>query len=239
MDTYSFALKFNNDDGSITRTNGLSMSELGQLVVDLSNAMGQEDIAKCFLFEVKESSQFFGFLTSSIINHARFAEVHQNIEERSLSDLSDKEAKYAKTLKRVLKGNLYCEALNNDGNKIVKLYSKDIQKEVEHYFAVKTISGIISEMGSPNLEAQPHINLDGLSYKILTTEEQDMDLRKYYRAGSLSLRVKQKISLAKDNIMGATLLDFRPKSASLFPDSLSDIGKDELDQFLSSIMKKS
>jgi hypothetical protein len=213
------------------------MPEFGQLIVDLSNAIGQDDIAKCFLFEVKEGSQFFGFLTSSIINHNRFAELHQNIEERSLSDLSDKEAKYAKTLKRLLKGNLYCEALNNDGNKIVKIYSKDIQNEVEHYFSVKTVSGVISEMGSPNLDAQPHINLDGLSYKILTTEDQDLELRKYYRTGSLSLRIKQKISLAKDNVMSAVLLDFRPKSNLLFPDSLSNIDKDELDQFLSSIMK--
>lgn len=104
-----------------------------------------------------------------------------------------------------------------------------MDNNVESYYAVKTIYGVISNMGSKELKQQPRIQLDGVDYYIYITEEQDRILKEFYREPDkrLMFKVKQKISVSTKSVISARLLGFEYSGKDSFLSNLSKLDPDD------------
>lgn len=241
---FQFSLTINDPSRSMNPENGVSICELGTLFCDMYAATDPGDKSKCILYGVSNHGYTPNFVTDSNLRYERFIDVHKNIRERGINDLTDKEAKYAKTLKRILKDGLFLEPHDKDDNLITTIYPSEIQETVKGYYTVSSIFGTISEMGSPSLEKGTHIYLHKTDYKIFTNKEQDVALRAFYRSGKLRLKVRLKKSLDTNRIINGTLIAFEPltglsliDAVSTLPDSAFEVfeginNQEDLFQFL-------
>lgn len=101
-------------------------------------------------------------------------------------------------------------------------------KTVDHYFVVSSITGVISEIGAPNLRGKTHIDVDGVGYKIFTNDDQDLDLRTYYRSHRVQFKVKQKVSVDKKKVISASLLSYKIHEPFSLFDNLAKLTQDDL-----------
>jgi hypothetical protein len=225
---YNFSFTINDVQASLSPSNGMDSGDLGALLRDLGIATNPKDGSKVTLKRISNSGYTSEFVTKSEIRYLRFVDLHKKIYERTPDDLMPNEAKYAKTLKRVLKDGMYMEPRDMDSNLIVKIEPSQIEKSVDSYFTTTNVYGIISLTGAPSLKKGTHIYLDGLDYKIRTSPQQDTELRNFYRKGKLSFLIRQKKSVYDNRVLSATLVSFKIPNQSSLIDNLSNLSKEDI-----------
>lgn len=226
--TITFALNINDDNNSLSPEDGLPFGDLGLLASSLSEAINSKENEKCTLYKIENHGYTPHFITSSKITYQNFIEVHRSIYEKDVNSLTKEEVKYANTLKKVLKKGKYIEALDKDLNPVTKIYSNDIEKGVEAFNSITTITGIISEIGSQKLDDTSHIYLHGVGYKIYISPQQDAELSQYYKGAFLELKVNQRRSIKTGRIVSARLLKSKVKADLSFTESLKSLTAEDL-----------
>lgn len=226
---YIFKLRFDDDQNSLTKQKGLSIKELSILLKALDDVSNTGDESSITLMSIEEGSYIPFFAIFGQNRYERLVTTHENIDFKGLNDLTKEERKYVKTInKELLVNNRFIESIDNENNVISKVYSTEINKSVEHYFRITTITGVISEIGSPNLKGQTHIDVDGVGYKIHTNLDQDLELRKYYRINKVQFKIKQKVSVERDKVISAKLLDFKVHNEGNLIENLSKLKQEDL-----------
>lgn len=145
----------------------------------------------------------------------------------------DKNAMKKESVMRVIK-RLRQEYLTTETDiQHTAIQQEDTVKDIDTYFSITNVYGIISQIGADTLEGKPKIKIDGLDYFIYITKGQDNEISKYYRNPKKKIRfkIKQKISLSSKKIISAELIGFSvPKSAN-FIESLSNLPPDTFSSF--------
>jgi hypothetical protein len=231
---YPFSFTINDKEKKLSPKSGISLCALSKILCDMYEATDPGDGSTVTLSGINNHGYTPTFVTESEYRYDRFIDVHNRIHDRGIEDLTPKEAKYARTLKGVLKGGLYIEPHDKDEKIITTINASEIKQTVQGYFSSTTVYGIITEMGSQNLAMGTHIYLDGFDYKIFTSPEQDAMLRSYYRNGRLSLKVRQKRSLQNNKIINASLISFRPIGNFTLMEGISKLTDEDL-KFLDGI----
>lgn len=213
MPDYEFSLNINNESETITRRSGFNIYSLGSLLSGLSRATNPGDNSPCALDRVDNHGYTPHFVTNSFDRYRSFVNVHRKIVSVTMNELSADERYYAKILKRVLSGGKHLEAYNNENQIINRIDPAQIGNgKAESYHIIKTVEGVIRQIGGKNLTRGTHIMLNGVPYKIMTSAQQDTSLGPFYKDTKLSLRVKQKCSLEDGHVLYAVLLSFRVHS---------------------------
>ncbi|MBK6700694.1 MAG: hypothetical protein IPG55_12525 [Saprospiraceae bacterium] len=226
--SYKFGLNIVDEIKGYSPENGLPYGDLGSLIRSLDSAINPKDNTKCTLFKIQNHGYTPYFITESVRTYNNFIDVHKNIYERPIYSLNKRENIYARVLSKILKRGQYIEALNNEDQPICKITSDQIKKGVDSYNLITNISGVISEIGSRSLKDDSHIYLDGLDYKIYINEQQDYQLKEYYKFGRLDFRLKQKIAIDSNRIINAKLIDYKLKSELSFTENMSRLSEDDL-----------
>jgi len=227
--TYNFYLKFDDENKSLSRLAGLNLKELYTLLKALDDVTDTGDKSFISISNIEEGSYMPVIITDSESRYNKLLKVHQDLEYKSFDELPADELKYAKSLiKNLLTENRYLESFDNDQKLISKITSREIGKEIDSYNIITSISGIISEIGAKSLHGKTHIEVHDLSYRIFTTPEQDSELKKFYRDGRVTLKVKQKIAIKKKKVASAMLLDFNPSNKGTLMGNLSALKQDDL-----------
>lgn len=226
-----FSLTINDPEHSMSPENGVPMCDLGALLCDMFAATDPGDKSKCIMYGVSNHGYTPELITDSNLRYERYVDIHQRIHERGIEDLNNLEAKYARTLKRILKNRLFLEPYDKDQKLITTIHPSEIKNTVNGYYNLTTVYGTISEMGSPSLDKSTHIYLHETNYKIFTTKEQDSALRPNYRIGRLRLKLRQKRSLDTDRVISATLIAFEPMTGLSLVESLATMPDDDFEAF--------
>lgn len=231
MATVNFYLRFDDENNGLSRAKGLSMKELSILLRALDELSNPGDNSFITVTGINEGSYSIEVLTTSEIREEKIKRAHQNISYKSFDELSEDEVKYAAILqKNLLKGLRFVEYYDHDNKLVSTIKAREIGREIESYSIIKSVSGVISEIGSKSLDnKKTHIEVDKLGYRIFTTQEQDFELRTYYRERRLTFRIKQKISISNGKVSSATLIDFTPSSKGTMIENLSKISIGNLD----------
>ena len=227
---YEFALNINNEVGELTPKTGMPFGDLGELIKQLDTAIDTRKHGKCILYDVQNHGYTPCFTTDSKTAYEKFIEVHNNIYDRSIADLNKDEAAYANSIKKLLKNGTYLEALDTDHKTIHRIYPDEIEKTVDYYNVTKSISGVISQIGSLKLDKTSHIYLDGHNFKIFITAQQDEQLRQYYRNEDafLDLKIIQKRSIQSGRVINARLISHKIKLNKTIHESLNELSEDDL-----------
>lgn len=226
---YKFFLRFDDENNSLSTKRGLTLKELHLLLKAIDDVTNPGDNSFISISDIEEGSYQIDIITDSLPRYEKIVKVHSNLEYKSFDDLPADELKYAKTLiGNLLINNRFVESYDDKKKLISKVTSKDIGKDIESYFIVTTVSGVISEIGAKTLEGKTHIEIDGVGYKVFTEPDQDKELKKYYRDGKVNFKVKQKIRIKNKKVASATLVDFKPATKGSLMENLSALQKDAL-----------
>jgi hypothetical protein len=227
--TYQFYLKFDDDNKSLSRLRGLTLKELHVLLKALDDVTNLGDNSFISISNIEEGSYMPVIVTDSEVRYNKLVKVHQDLEIMSFDELPKEELKYAEILIRNLLGdNRFLESFDNDQKLISKVTSREIGKEIDSYNVITTISGIISEIGAKTLHGKTHVEVHDLGYRIFTTSEQDIALKKFYRDGRVTFKIKQKITSKKKKVASASLLDFKPANKGSLIENLNTLKQDAL-----------
>lgn len=224
----TFALNINSEKKPLTPKDGLPYGELGILIHHLDKAISPKNGVKCTLSEIRNHGYTPHFTTDNELLYKNFIEIHKSIQEKEISELKSDEATYANTLKRILGDDKYVEPINRESEPIFRLSGKQIEKGVETFSVITTISGIVSEIGAPKLEETRHIYIHNYEYKIFITPVQESLLENCYRRGFVEAKIKQKRSIKTNRITSAQLINIRIKPDITLSDSLAQLSEEEL-----------
>jgi len=144
----------------------------------------------------------------------------------------DKNAMKKESVMRVIK-RLQQEYFVNGIDAESVTQKEDTKDDINTYFSITNIHGVITQIGADTLEGEPKIKIDGLDYFIHITEEQNSTIKKYYRNHDkmINFKVKQKKSLTSKEIISAELISFSVAEKGNFIDGLSELSPNTFSSF--------
>jgi hypothetical protein len=219
-----FSLKFDDDAHSLNKEDGLPFQHVGELLKNLYDAISPGTSIKCTLGQIRGNCYALDFYTEEEEYVYNFVSVHKAIEEFSPEDLEPRQRPYAKTLDKIIGSRYYVSAYDSSNKKIASIKSINENKTPANYFIQKSIYGVVSELGGTSLTAKKHIRIDGLSYKISISPDQDQKLKLHYGTDKLRLKIRERRSSEKGKAIDAELISFYSVGKANIIDSLSKEG---------------
>ena len=145
----------------------------------------------------------------------------------------DKNAMRKESVVRVVKRLRQEYLLSEESNIQATIQQEYKEENVEIYFSITSVYGIIIQIGADTLEGKSKIKVDGLDYFIYITKEQDNEISKYYRNPEKMIRfkIKQKKILTSGEIISAELINFSVPKNGNFIDALSALPPDTFSSF--------
>lgn len=227
---YKFSLKIDDDTHSLTKEDGIPFDKIGELLRTLYEAIDPTSNIKCTLEGIRGNCYALDFTSKEERFLNNFIAVHKNIESIPFTQLQGTQREYATSLRKVLGSKYYINAYDSNGLKIASIKDIGTKENNITYYSLKTIYGIISQLGAPSLDsAKKHISIDGLNYKIKISKEQDIQLKQFYATDKLRLKIKQKRSQEKGRVIDAELISFIKVSDSNLIENLKNEGYIDFD----------
>ncbi|MDR1880137.1 MAG: hypothetical protein LBQ78_04325 [Tannerellaceae bacterium] len=205
---YTFIIRFNDDNHSLSSTNGIPIDSLGELLASLGKAIGLKKGDNLTLSEIRGNCYALGLTTNSEPIHSSLKVIHKQISENDYSGLNSDQKKYAAKLKAVMGNKYRVNTYDNNKEFDYKINQIQLSDTVESYFEVDDIYGIVASIGSSNLHSKSSIKLSEEGYEIQITSEQEDELIKCFKKNKLLLRIKKKINTETGKIESAVLIDF-------------------------------
>ena len=207
METYQFILRFDDDLHSLNQYNGLTVQQVGELLIVLSQAMHLTKEQKLILSDIKGNCYALELTTESISVHENLKVVHRKISENDYAGLGSNEKKYANCLKATMGNKLNLRAYDKNKDYYVKLDKIELPKEPTHYFEYSVVHGIITSIGGTSLDGKAFIKINEENYQIEINVAQEKNLVRYYKAKKIDFSIKKKIDFTSDKIVSAELID--------------------------------
>ena len=231
METYQFTLRFDDDNHSLTQYNGLTVQQVGELLIDLTQALGLNKDQKLILSDIKGNCYALELSTENVLILDNLKVIHKKISDNDYRGLNDKQKNYASRLKAIIGSHLNLRAYDKDKGYYIKVKEIILPKEPQYYFEISTVYGIITAIGGASLDGKANIKINQEIYNIEVNPKQEKELLRYYKEHRLSFQVRKKIDFANDKIISAELIDFDVlegktfielvnESKILFPDGL-------------------
>jgi hypothetical protein len=208
MEQYHFTLRFDDDQHSLTRFNGLPAQRVGELLLSLSEALSLGKNQSLVLSEISGNCYAIELTTADITVHESMKVIHKKISENDFKGLNVPQRKYAQTLKIIIGEKLNMKAYDRDAAFEVSVKKIEMPQIPLYYYEIGTIYGIITSIGSNSLEGKTHIKINQENYETEITSPQEQALLSEYKKNRLRLSVRKKINVETEKIVSAELLDF-------------------------------
>lgn len=211
---YSFQLQFDDDNHSLSATNGLGIEQVASLLDSLSKALGHS--SKIVLSEIRGNCYALVLSTPNLVTHSTMKLIHSKIRTGDYSGLSSEVRDYASTLKQVMGTSLKLKAIDKGSNEFSLIDQIVIPARKEFYFEINSEAGEIITIGGASLNGKSHIKISKLQYEVDVTPQQERDLIKYFKNDRLLFTLKQKISYETSKVVRAELIDYKVLSRQKF-----------------------
>ena len=174
----------------------------------LSEAIDAKQTTDIVVSEIKGNCYAPVISTNSITKYVEIKALHEEIATNNYSNLNNKQKDYAKSLKRLLGNKYYLDIYDKDKSYFKTIKDITIENKLNHYFETTAIRGIVTRIGGKTIDSKPKILVSDYPHDIEITNEQDENLKKYYKNGQLEFYISQKINFKTNNIEYAKLEDF-------------------------------
>lgn len=212
---------------------GLKLGEVGDLFSKLAKCLESKG-AKFTLIGVDDTSYTPVIETERAEDIVIYKELHNDIQKKPYSELTNDEQEYASCLNSVLfANNLYIKATNDKDTEEIEI-SSITKSGARNYNSITTITGTIVSIVGKN-EKNPYITVVtslGKDYKIFIKGEQEKELSHFYKEAVLRLRIKQKIDSWTNKELDAVLFDFEVPKARNFLESVKQTKQEFGDIFI-------
>ncbi len=222
---FNFSIKIDDKKHSLNAENGVSMDLIAELLKDLYKAIDLKDGAKCTLSSIRGNCYALDFSSEHKTHLERFKVVHRNIEGASIEDLNVEQRNYAKTLRKVLDGQFYINAYDENKKKIASISEIKSGKSIKYYYTQKTVYGYLSELGGKTLNSKSkHIIIDGYPYQIKISKDLDLKLKDFYGTQKLAVKIRVKRTFEKGSVIDTEMITFKKVGSLSLSENLKNEG---------------
>lgn len=224
---YTFSLKIDDDNHSLSETNGLSVKQLGQLLLDLDKAL-ELNGKDCTLSNISGNCYQVGYATTNITIYNNYIHSMDFISKNNYNELPVNLRPIKKTLNSILGNNRYAIAYDMNFKEVAKITSTEIINSSFEYYTNKIINGLIIQIGNRNIDKNANIVVREIDTELLhtipVTSEQENSLKAYYKYtdGLLSFDIKIKKDLSNNKSTPISLTSYKLKSNQKINKSIND-----------------
>lgn len=233
MDPYKVTLRFDDNDHSLTKENGLTIHQLYKILDGIDKNMDKTKRDKIVLSEIRGNCYAMVFSSYSNEKIKKIFTIHEEIKNMDSKLWTKPQEKYATNLKAILGGKLNLTVYDNDRTWEISITSEDISKANPYYFERIDKYGCFTLIGSYSMSSRskPKIKLDGEDYNILITREQEDVLKQFYKTTKLYMEIRLQKRQKDDSIKSAELIYFEPTPQTTLSESAKEFRKNFGDLF--------
>jgi hypothetical protein len=208
MENYTLTIRFDNEDHSLSSVNGLPISTLGELLVLLGKAVGLKEGDNLTLSGIKGNCYALDFYTDSESIRRKTERIHRQIAENDCAGFNPDQRKYVSGLMKIIGGKYRVNVYDELKSFNYRIATTEETQDVDFYFEVEDVYGVITFIGSSNMDSAPSIKLSGEGYDIHVNSEQERRLIRHFKKDRLLLTIRKKVNFQTEKTESATLIDF-------------------------------
>jgi len=208
MKPFELTFRFDDEENSLSRFNGLPLADLAKFLSALSKSVTSKNSDKIVLSEIKGNCYAPVISTTSKTQIETIKTLHTEIAQNNINGLNSSEKAYYNTLRDIMRNDLSLNVYDHD-----KSFYKIIEKlaPVVHfpYFnQTNAYRGLLTRIGSRNLNSRNTVFISSYAHEIQIDDEQDHNLRKFYKNALIEFYITEKINKETGRTEEATLDDF-------------------------------
>lgn len=221
---YNFSLRIDDDKNTLSEHQGLSIKNVGQLLIELAKALELND-KECTLSHISGNCYEMTYSTTNQSTHNKYVGLMTNIGAANIDELPIAHRGLKKILNTILVNNYYAIAFDTNKVEIAK-FSANQKEEIKlEYFTTNIITGTITRIGSADLDKQATIVIKEYgtenTYNIPVTLDQERSLVQYYKKGLVILETRFKKDLINKKAIPHSLTSFKVKSDKKLNDEIN------------------
>ena len=224
MKNYDFILRFDDNNHSLTATNGLSIKELSELLSSLYDAINVSNKDTLVLSEIRGNCYALNLTTNNEIIYENLKVVHRKISNNDFDGLNKKQIQYAEKVKTILKEDLNLQAYDDLQTFKFEVNEINIVQELPpFYYEISSEYGIVTSIGGRSIDGISNIRINGKNYDIKVSARQERELLPYFKKNKLRLVLNKKIATDDQEVKSATLESFEITENISFFNKIEDI----------------
>ncbi len=238
-DLFHFTLKFDDEELSLTPHNAFNVKLLAELLTRLHDALNisnEED--EIILSEIKSNCYAPTITTASSMTNSNLHSLHQKISESDYKGFGTKQKAYAKTIGKIVKKGIYLDVYNPDKSFIKRIREVNIKEEKRIISENDTIVGMITRIGSRNLDGNAMIHITNQDKEVEVSAEDEEKLLKYFKKRELRFNVTKTYELKGKNIQKIELNSFQVLERSSFVSAIHEFRENYGEKFFENLQKE-
>lgn len=193
MEHLELTFQFDNIEQTLTRFNGLSINQLGKFLNGLSKTLSSDENS-VVLSEIKGNCYAPILTTTSPTQFEKIKTLHSVIAEGRFSSLTKQEKQYARILSDLVSDGLILNVYDRQKSffKTIEKFSPEMS--YPYYFETNSVIGVITRIGSRNIETKNTIIISSYPLEIEINAQQESILKNLYKADVIEFYMTEKIN---------------------------------------------
>lgn len=223
MEYFDFTIRFDDDLHTLDAKNGIPLEQVSDLLSTMSKALNLQPDGKVVLSAIKGNCYALQLTSNSFTKFEELKVVHKKISNNDFSGINNEWKKYAGKLRHIMGDKYKVQAYDDEKNYRVFLDEIVLPKAPEFFYDITSVYGVLTSIGSRQLNTKSTIHIIGLNYEVEISPLQEKELIKYYKNGNLRFRIQRKINLETREVKSAVLESFELVSNANFFDIAEQI----------------
>ncbi|GAB3937614.1 hypothetical protein [Larkinella terrae] len=229
---YKFSLKIDDPVGTLSEENGISIYRLSQLLRNLNAALRLQRDSNCTLSAIQGNCYQVDVSTSNRVHHDEFIELMGRAEKREKVPAYQK--KLLNNLLFYVRKGYFIEAYDTDNDRVA-VVTKDRKPVRGNYYITDSVTGEITRIGNRQFNYPSSIVIsqheEEIPFTVPISDQQDQELRDYYKNGTLQFEVRFKIDKYTKKRIPIELVAFKVKSSKTLLELVNDFNAKHPDLF--------
>lgn len=223
MEYFDFTIRFDDDLHTLDAKNGIPLEQISDLLSTMSKALNLQPDEKVVLSAIKGNCYALQLTSNSFTKYEELKVVHKKISNNDFSGINNEWKKYAGRLRYIMADKYKVQAYDDEKKFRVFVDEIVLPKVSDFFYDISSIYGVLTSIGSRQLNTRSTIHILGCNYEVEVTSQQEKELINHYKKGQLRFRIQRKVNLETKEIKSAVLESFEPVSNNNFFDIAEQI----------------
>lgn len=208
MSDLDITFRFNDENNTFTNKHGLSIEVVAEFLKSIYNVTKGISDENIVLSEIRGNCYAMVMSMQNPAQNEYLQNLYSRFSSGNVETLKSKEREHYNVISSLIEKKIILNIYTAD-----KKYYKTIDKlkKIElfpHYFETDVVKGIITKIGSRNIDTRNSILISSYSGEIEITDLQDHDLKIYYKKELLEFYITKKINTETGKVDKTILDDF-------------------------------
>lgn len=206
MEYFELTFRFDNQDESMTRFEGLPVQELADFLIALNKAISNKN--KLVLSEIKGNCYAPVISTPNKTEFEELKTLHAEIEKGNYEGLKKDERAYFNYISKLLSKGYGLSIYDKEKKFYKNIEALPVKKHYSYYYHTSEIVGVLTQIGSRNLASKNTIFVDSYATEIKIDKTQESQLKEYFKAEKIAFYITEKINKESGKVELAELDSF-------------------------------